>query len=69
MPFSAYDSEAVRRLSCAFADAMDAHRKSAGRPLSANETALLSKRMVDNLMKTYDSGERDPEALKRAAME
>ena len=67
--FSAYDSDALRLLSGALADAFVTVRTSAAHPLTEIETANLTKRIADNLMSFYDRGERDPSALKRAALE
>ena len=67
MPFAAYDSSGVRLLSGVLADAMISARKTIGRQLSEAEASELNKRVVRGLTEAHDSGERDPDALKRAA--
>jgi len=69
MPFSAYDSDALRLLSAALSEALESVRKSAKRPLTESETAGFSKRLAAQLMEVFDRGERDPAALKRAALQ
>ena len=64
----AYDSDDLRLLSAALSAAMGAVRKYAGGPLSETETSNFSTRLARNLMKVFDSGERDPAALERAAL-
>ena len=68
MPFSAYDSDAIRLLSAAFTDALEVIRKSAPNALSDGETANLSKQIANNLLTAFDRGERDASALGRAAL-
>jgi hypothetical protein len=67
MPFSAYNSSGVRLLSGVLADAMISARKTIGHELSEAEASDLNERLVHALMKAHDGGERDPDALKRAA--
>jgi len=69
MDFSAYNSSDVRLLSAAHSEAMGLVRRASGHSLSEVETSAVSTRLVNNLMKTHDSGERDPKALKRAALQ
>jgi hypothetical protein len=69
VPFSAYDSDDIRLLSTAMSDALETAGKSENRPLSEIETANFSRRIAENLMRVFDSGEREPSALKRAAFE
>jgi hypothetical protein len=68
MPFSAYDSDALRLLSEALSDALDTLGKSKGRALTETETSDFSKKLTANLMAVFDNGERDPAAFKRAAL-
>lgn len=68
MPFSVYEPDAVRLLSAALSDALEDVRESAGGPLTEIETTDFTKRLADNLMRAFDFGERDPAALKRAAL-
>ena len=68
MPFSAYDSDALRVLSAALSDTLDILRKSAGRPLTETETSDLSRKLAANLMAAFDDGKREPSALRRAAL-
>jgi hypothetical protein len=67
MSFAACNSSGVRLLSGVFADAMISARKTIGRQLSEAEASELNKRLVRGLTEAHDSGERDPDALKRAA--
>jgi hypothetical protein len=69
MQFSAYDSDDLRLLSAALSDALDAVRKSAGGPLLETEVSVFTKKLTDNLLKAFDTGERDLAALKRAALQ
>jgi hypothetical protein len=69
MPFSAYNSNGVRPLSAAHSEAMGLVQRASGHSLSEIGTSAVSTKLVNNLMKTHDSGERDPKALKRAALE
>ena len=69
MPFSAYDPEAVRLLSAAVSEALDFVQRAAAKPFTENETTNISKQIAANLMRVFDLGERDPSALKRAALE
>ena len=68
MPFAAYDSKGVRALSGALSDALGSVRKTAGHQLGEAELTGVNKTLVQNLMNTHDSGERDPDALRRAAL-
>ena len=69
MLFSAYNSNGVRVLSAAYAEAGRFARASLTRKLSAGEEAALDKRLARNLMDAHDFGERDPVALKDAALQ
>lgn len=62
MPFSAYDSEAIRLLSTALAEVMAA----ADRRLPTGEFAAINRAVTRKLIEAYDDGERDPGALKAA---
>jgi hypothetical protein len=68
MPFSAYDADGVRLLCGALADALEYVRKATGRDLSEAEVSDVRKTLVRRLTMDHDSGERDPDALKRAAL-
>jgi hypothetical protein len=68
MPFSAYDSDALRLLSAALSEALDTLRKLNGRALTETETADFSKKLAANLMAVFDNGEREPAVLTRAAL-
>jgi hypothetical protein len=62
----AYDSNDLRLLSAALSAAMGIVRSYAGGPLSPSETSDFSTRLAR--MEVFDSGERDPAALERAAL-
>jgi hypothetical protein len=68
MPFSAYDSDALRVLSAALSDTLDTLRKSMGREFTETETSTFSKKLTANLMAAFDDGKREPAALRRAAL-
>jgi hypothetical protein len=68
MPFAAYNSDGVRLLSGVLADAMISARKTVGHQLSEAEGSELNKRLVRGLAEAHDSGERNPDALERAAL-
>jgi hypothetical protein len=55
-------------LSAALSDALATLGKSQGRALSETETSDFSKKLARNLMAVFDNGEREPAALKRAAL-
>ena len=69
MPFSSYDSSGLRALSNAYDDALGYARLALPRKLSEQEETTLSGRLTRNLMDAYDSGERDPGKLRRAALQ
>jgi hypothetical protein len=56
MPFSAYNSNGVRLLSAAHSETMGLVRRASGHSLSEVETSAVSTKLVNNLMKTHDSG-------------
>jgi hypothetical protein len=66
---SAYDSADLCLLSVALSEALALVRKSAGGPLTEIETSDFSERLAANLFRAFDSGERDPAALKLAALQ
>jgi hypothetical protein len=68
MPFGAYNSNGVRLLCGALADSLEYVRKATGRELSEAEVSDIRKTLVHRLTIAHDSGERDPDALKRAAV-
>ena len=68
MPFAAYDSNGVRLLSGVLADAMISARKTVGHKLSEAEVSDIRQTLVHRLTMAHDSGERDPDALKRVAV-
>jgi hypothetical protein len=65
----AYDSNDLRLLSAALSAALGVVRNYAGGPLTPTETSDFSTRLAHNLMEVFDCGERDPEALERAALQ
>jgi hypothetical protein len=65
----AYDSDDLRLLSAALSAAMGVVRNYAGGLLTSTETSDFSTRLARNLMEVFDSGERDPAALERAALQ
>ena len=67
MPFVAYDSDGLRLLSWVLVAAMISARETIGHQLSEAEGSELNKRLVRGLAEAHDSGERDPDALKRSA--
>ena len=69
MPFSAYDSHAIRLLSAALSDALEVVRATLGGRLTEDEASDFTKKLAENLLRVFDSGERDPAALKQAALE
>ena len=69
MLFSAYDSNAIRLLSPAHSGSLGIIQKSLKRALAESEKTDFSKTIAENLMKAYDFGERNPEALSRAALQ
>jgi hypothetical protein len=65
----AYDSDDLRLLSAALSAAMGIVRNNAGGPLTSTETSDFTTSLARNLMQVFDSGERDPAALERAALQ
>jgi hypothetical protein len=68
VPFSAYGSDALLVLTPALFEALTILNKSAPRTLTGSEKAYFRNSIARNLMDAYDSGERDPKALNRAAL-
>ena len=68
MPFAAYNSNGVRLLCGALANSLEYVRKATGRELIEAEVSDIRKTLVHHLTMAHDSGERDPDALKRAAV-
>ena len=69
MPFSrVYDPDAIRLLSAVLEDAAKSFRGSVTSLNGEIETGL-TKRLAENLMNAFDRGEREPAALRRAALE
>ncbi len=68
MLFSAYGSNALRVLTAALSEALAILDKSASRDLTGAQKAHFRNSVARNLMDAYDSGERDPTALNRAAL-
>jgi hypothetical protein len=68
MPFAGYDSDALRLLSAALSGALDSLEKSKGSALTEAETSEFGKRLTVILISVFDEGEREPAALKRAAL-
>lgn len=69
MQFSSYNSSGVRALSNAYHEALGFAHSALPRKLNEQEEAVLSRALTRNLMDAHDSGERDPEALRRAALQ
>ena len=69
MQFSAYNFDDLCLLSAALSEALALVRKSAGGPLTETETSDFSEKLAANLFRAFDSGERDPAALKLAALQ
>jgi hypothetical protein len=67
MPFSSYDAHALRLLWHAHSEAMGSLQK-LGRPFTESERHSVSKRVVENLSRAYDTGLREPDALHSAAV-
>jgi hypothetical protein len=68
VPFSVYDSDGLRLLSGALSLSLDIVRKCAGGPITASETSDFTKRLTQNLMRIFDSGERNSKVLMLAAL-
>ena len=68
MQFSPYNSPGLRALSGAYDDAHGYARLILPRVLSEQEDTALGQRLTQNLMDAYDSGERNPRALRHAAL-
>ena len=63
-----YDFDDLCLLSAALSDALGLVQKSVGGPLTETETSDFRERLAANLFLAFDFGERDPAALKRAAI-
>ena len=68
MLFSSQNSSGVRVLSNAYVDAREFVQSILPRKLNDHEETLLSRRITRNLIDAHDSGEREPGALRRAAL-
>ena len=68
MQSSAYDSDDLRLFSAVHSDALKAIQEVAGGPLVPTEMSDFSRRLAQNLMSVFDAGERNPIALRRAAL-
>ena len=66
---SAYDREALRLLSGVLFDVKRTIESWAVRPFTEGERTDVTRAVADRLMRVFDTGERDPRTLKRAAME
>ena len=69
MPFSAYNSDGLRLLSIALSEALESVNLASARRLSAAETSRISAALERTLKRSHDAGERNPEALKRTALD
>jgi len=69
MSFSAYDTEALRLLTTALAEALVTFRASKRTALTETETSDVTRKITANLMTAYDNGERAPAALARVALQ
>jgi len=68
MLISDYNPTSARVLSTARSDALDWVRAAIPRMLDEHEEFVLSRRLTRNLTSAYDVGERDPDALRCAAL-
>jgi hypothetical protein len=69
MPFSAYDSAALRMLSTALSEAVGLVRKSVNPRYGEAEISRIEAMLVQRLTKAYDGGERNPDTLNKLALE
>ena len=69
MLFSPNNLPRIHVLSNAYAEALGIARSALSRKLSVKEDDLLKQNLTRNLMDAHDSGERDPGALTRAALQ
>lgn len=68
MPFSAYDSRALRLLSGALQEGFTEYQRSCRYPLTPAELADIKQKMTLNLVRAYDRGEREPVALQGVSL-
>jgi len=66
--FSAYDAKALRLLSGVLFDVKRTVEGAVMVPLSEHERADVTRVVADRLMRVFDLGERNHDALKRAAL-
>ena len=69
MALSVYDSNASRLHSDALFDALNVIRRSTVRPLTETETSDFTALLTNNLLKALNLGEREPSALRHAALQ
>ena len=68
MQSSAYNSDDLRLFSAVHSDALKAIQEVAGGPLVPTGMSGFSRRLAQDLMSVFDAGERNPAALRRAAL-
>jgi hypothetical protein len=66
---SSYDAKAVRLLSGVLFDVNRTVERASRSPFSENDRANVTRLVADRLMRDFELGERNRDALKRAAME
>lgn len=68
VPFSAYNSRALRLLSGALQEGFSEYQRSCKYPLTPAELADIKQKMTLNLARAYDHGEREPVALQDVSL-
>jgi hypothetical protein len=68
VPFSAYDSRALRLLSGALQGGFSEYQRSCKYPLNPSELADIKQKMTLNLARAYDRGERELVALQDVSL-
>lgn len=66
--FSAYDAKALKLLSGVLFDVKRTLQDTSPTPFGDNEHARVTRTAADRLMRDFDAGERNPDALRRAAL-
>jgi hypothetical protein len=65
---SSYDAKDIRLLSSAFFAALESLQKTTGIAFTEDQTSDFGRRLGQNLMESFERGERDPAALESAAL-
>jgi hypothetical protein len=68
VPFSAYDSRALRLLSGALQGGFSEYQRSCRYPLNPAELAEIKQKMTLNLVRAYDLGERELTVLQDVSL-